>query len=528
MLGSTCTHDLSRQQRSTASRASWSQAKLTPSHEHIRSWVQDQPGPVAVTYEAGPTGFGLSRSLTAAGIRCEVAAPPKLQKLSGDRGKTDAKDVVHLARLLRLDEITAVALPSADQEAARDLVRAREDCRGDLMRARHRLSKLLLRHGIVYYGGQAWTGKHDAWLRQEAQPQLMNRATRLTFDSDYDSVLTVKARRDRLDDAIEEMAADSEFTPLVRRLGCLRGVSTLTGFALRSRSATGTGSPATPSARSAASFRPSTPQARRGCRDRSPRPATPTCVGFWSRPPGTTAPATSWARPCATSWTVQREVLRDMSGHPIRGSHLERTMTLAGIPVPPLAAPARSAPVAGIEFDRRIERNHARAPRRIERNHARAPRRSEIDAAPVAAELVRQLQSIHPPQPQEPPVPAFDRDDVAPPPVPFSAGYRAGDFIFVSGQLPPRPDGSFLIGDFVDEVDLALDNLGAVLRAGGADFTKVVKVNAWLSNALLFAEFNDRYRRRFSIAAPARTTVVVGFAHPDIRVEIDAIAYLGD
>ena len=208
------------------------QAKLTPSHEHIRSWIQDLQGPVAVTYEAGPTGFGLHRSLTAAGIRCEVAAPSKLQKPSGDRVKTDAKDAVHLARLLRLDEITAVAIPSADQEAARDLVRAREDCRGDLMRARHRLSKLLLRHGIVYYGGQAWTGKHDTWLRHEALPELMNRATRLAFESDYDNVLTVKARRDRLDTAIEEMAADSEFTPLVRRLGCLRGVSTLTGFAL--------------------------------------------------------------------------------------------------------------------------------------------------------------------------------------------------------------------------------------------------------------------------------------------------------
>ena len=122
-----------------ASRASWSKGKLTPSYEHIRSWIQELPGPVAVTYEAGPTGFGLHRELSAAGIRV-VAAPSRLQKPSGDRVKTDAKDeVVHLARLLRLDEITA-AIPTVDQEAARDLVRAREDCRGDLMRARHWLS----------------------------------------------------------------------------------------------------------------------------------------------------------------------------------------------------------------------------------------------------------------------------------------------------------------------------------------------------------------------------------------------------
>ena len=115
------------------------------------------------------------------------------------------------------------------KEAARDLVRAREDCRGDLMRARHRLSKLLLRQGIVYCGGQAWTGTHEAWLRRQ---RLESAASRLAFESDFEAVLTVKARRDRLDAAIAAMAADSEFTSVVHRLGCLRGISTLTGFAL--------------------------------------------------------------------------------------------------------------------------------------------------------------------------------------------------------------------------------------------------------------------------------------------------------
>ena len=100
------------------------------------------------------------------------------------------------------------------------------------MRARHRLSKLLLRYGIVYNGGKAWTGRHDVWLRHDALPQLSSRATRLAFDAGYEEVLTVTARRDRLDAEIEQLAADSEFTPLVRRLGCLRGIGTLTGFAL--------------------------------------------------------------------------------------------------------------------------------------------------------------------------------------------------------------------------------------------------------------------------------------------------------
>lgn len=204
-------------------------AKLSPDHDQIGRWIRGLPGPVAVAYEAGPTGFGLYRSLTEAGIRCQVAAPSKLHKPAGDRVKTDARDALHLARLLRLDDITAVTVPSVEQETARDLVRAREACRGDLMRARHRLSKLLLRHGIVYHDGHAWTGKHDAWLRRQ---QFSSPATQLTFESYYEDVLVTTARRDRLEDAITAMAADSQFSPIVYRLGCLRGISTLTAFAL--------------------------------------------------------------------------------------------------------------------------------------------------------------------------------------------------------------------------------------------------------------------------------------------------------
>jgi 2-iminobutanoate/2-iminopropanoate deaminase len=124
-------------------------------------------------------------------------------------------------------------------------------------------------------------------------------------------------------------------------------------------------------------------------------------------------------------------------------------------------------------------------------------------------------------------VPAVQRSDVAPSDVPFSAGYRAGDFLFVSGQIATRADGSVLLGDFEAEVEQALDNVEAILQAGGASFADVVKVGVWLSNSILFAEFNAIYRRRFSAAPPARTTVVVDFGHPGVRVEVDAIAYLG-
>lgn len=209
------------------------QQTLTPSPDHVRDWLRGLPGPVAVAYEAGPTGFGLSRSLNAAGIRCEVVAPSKLIRPAGDRVKTDARDAVHLARLLHLDEYTAVTVPSIGQETARDLVRAREQCRADLMRTRHRVSKLLLRHGIRYGGGNAWTRTHLRWLEgRELLDQLPGAPTRLAYQAGLDAVLDTTARRGRLDEAISAMAADSEYTALVRRLGCLRGVGDLTGLAL--------------------------------------------------------------------------------------------------------------------------------------------------------------------------------------------------------------------------------------------------------------------------------------------------------
>jgi transposase len=167
--------------------------------------------------------------LTAAGWRCEVAAPSKLQRPAGNRVKTDARDAMHLARLLRLDEIVPVRVPTGAEEAARDLVRAREAARQDLMRARHRVSKLLLRHGIVYSGGKAWTQGHDRWLRQQ---RFDSAPSQVAFDDAYDTVVLTTARRDRLDEKISALAIDSEFTELARRLSCLRGIATLTGFAL--------------------------------------------------------------------------------------------------------------------------------------------------------------------------------------------------------------------------------------------------------------------------------------------------------
>ena len=103
--------------------------RLTPDRQEILGWLRSLPPPAA-TYEAGPTGFGFARFLLAQAVECVVAAPSMLQRPSGDRAKTDARDARHLARLLHLREIVAVAIPTAETEAARDLVRLVRMCAG--------------------------------------------------------------------------------------------------------------------------------------------------------------------------------------------------------------------------------------------------------------------------------------------------------------------------------------------------------------------------------------------------------------
>jgi transposase len=121
------------------------------------------PGPTRVAYEAGPTGFTLARALGVAGVQCVIAAPGKIERPAQDKVKTDRRDAERLVRLLMVDGLHPVRVPGTEEEALRDLVRAREDVRGDLMRARHRLGKLLLRHDIAFDGpGANWRPLTDS------------------------------------------------------------------------------------------------------------------------------------------------------------------------------------------------------------------------------------------------------------------------------------------------------------------------------------------------------------------------------
>ena len=188
------------------------------------------PGPTRVAYEAGPTGFALARALQGAGVGGVIAAPGKIERPAQDRVKTDRRDAERLVRLLMVGGLHAVRVPSVQEEALRDLVRAREDLRGDLMRARHRLSKLLLRHDVRYEDGtaRAWTTQHRAWL---GRVDLVGPAqlTMLDYLGAIDALLV---RRDTLEAHICQLVPASPWAEPVARLRCLRGIDTLSAVGL--------------------------------------------------------------------------------------------------------------------------------------------------------------------------------------------------------------------------------------------------------------------------------------------------------
>jgi transposase len=158
-----------------------------------------------------------------------VAAPSKIPRASGDRVKTDRRDAEHLARLLLAGKLHAVRVPGPEEEALRDLVRAREQVRVDLMRSRHRLSKLLLRHGIRFDDGKSWTDRHRAWLATVTLPWPAAQSTLLDCQGAIDVLCH---RRDGLEREIVALLPDSPWAVQVARLRCLRGVDTLTAVGL--------------------------------------------------------------------------------------------------------------------------------------------------------------------------------------------------------------------------------------------------------------------------------------------------------
>jgi transposase len=204
--------------------------KLSGRGEEVAAFVAGLPGPVRATYEAGPMGFALARRLEAADVDCLVCAPGLVPRGASDRVKTDQRDAERLVRLLVAGELHRVAVPSREEEALRDLVRAREDLRGDLMRARHRLAKLLLRHDVRFDGPERnWTQAHVRWLSTVHFDQP---ASQRAFEDYRGGVEALLVRRGQLEADIAELLPASPWATAARRLMCLRGIDTLSAAGL--------------------------------------------------------------------------------------------------------------------------------------------------------------------------------------------------------------------------------------------------------------------------------------------------------
>jgi transposase len=204
--------------------------KLVGAPERVVAFLEELGPNIRGVYEAGPTGFGLARAARERGIPLGVVAPGSIPKGSGDRVKTDRRDAVRLARLLAAGELRFVFVPSLADERFRDLTRAIEDSRGDLMRARHRLGKFLLRHGERYHGrGGAWTRDHLRWLQSLRFDDPCSQATFADYKT---GVELLSVRRAGLLAALEEAVPTSSHARVIGRLRCFRGIDTLSASGL--------------------------------------------------------------------------------------------------------------------------------------------------------------------------------------------------------------------------------------------------------------------------------------------------------
>jgi transposase len=186
---------------------------------------------VHCVYEAGPCGYALQRQLQGSGLTCDVVAPSMIPIRPGERIKTDRRDARKLAELARGELLTVVRPPSEDEEAVRDLCRGRDDVRLDLMRARHRLGKFLLRRGRVFgHGNQrSWSQAHRWWLGQQAFERT---AEQVMFQDYLLAVEQTEARRRSLELHLEDLAREPRYAEAVGWLRCFRGVDTITAITL--------------------------------------------------------------------------------------------------------------------------------------------------------------------------------------------------------------------------------------------------------------------------------------------------------
>lgn len=184
--------------------------------------LQSTGAELRFVYEAGPCGYEIYRHLTKQGFQCAVVAPSMIPKKSGSRIKTDRRDAEALARLYRAGELTPIYVPREDDEAMRDLSRAREDASKAQRTARQRLGAMMLRHGYRYTGGKSWTPAHMRWLSDVTMPHP---AQQIALQEYIHAVKECTTRVDRLTEQILALLPAWRMLPVVKALQALRGVA---------------------------------------------------------------------------------------------------------------------------------------------------------------------------------------------------------------------------------------------------------------------------------------------------------------
>jgi transposase len=191
--------------------------------------LQGKGKPLHFVYEAGPCGYWLYRYLTKKSLKCWVVAPSQIPKKAGDRVKTDRRDAVHLARLLRSGDLSPVYIPSVEEEAIRDVVRAREDVLKDLKAAKVRLKAFLLRQDIRYEGRANWTAAHLRWLAEVVCPTP---AQQIVFQEYVRAVSEQTERLQRLEVELQTVVQTWRWAPVVEAIQALRGIQFTTAVTL--------------------------------------------------------------------------------------------------------------------------------------------------------------------------------------------------------------------------------------------------------------------------------------------------------
>jgi len=194
---------------------------MTALEKVIRKLLSDNVE-LLFAYEAGPCGYEIYRYLTGNGFHCEVVAPSMIPKKSGDRIKNDRRDAQMLARLYRAGELTPVYVPHIEDEAMRDLTRAREDARDCQRKAKQRLNAFLLRHGFNYSGQSKWSQAHFRWI---SDIKMEHPAQQITLQEYIDSLHECSQRVKRLTQQIQLLLPSWRLFPVAKALQALRGVS---------------------------------------------------------------------------------------------------------------------------------------------------------------------------------------------------------------------------------------------------------------------------------------------------------------